>query len=188
MTNQACFIAYEQGRITAIITGPRNATEPPAGDYLDYTGDVEVTLNHYISDGEPVEIPAQPSISHRFDYEAGEWTLDLDDAKADTWIRIKADRTAAEFSTFVWNSNTFQCDQISQMRINAAVQAAVIDDAISMIWTLADNTTQTFNATELKQIGKALSDHIKQCHDRGRILRGDIDAATTVEDLEAISW
>ena len=74
MSSQACFIAHEQGRITAIIIGARNATEPPIGDYIDYEGDIEVSLNHDISNGEPVEIPEQPSISHRFDYAAGEWT------------------------------------------------------------------------------------------------------------------
>jgi hypothetical protein len=185
---KACFIAYEQGRITAIIKGARNAIEPPDGDYLDYTGDIEVTLNHYISDGEPVEIPEKPSASHQFDYEAGQWTLDIEDAKADAWIRIKASRAAAEFSTFTWGSYIFQCDQDSQMRIQAGVQAAMLNDNMSIVWTLADNTTQTFTATELKQIGQALSDHVSQCHERGRILRGQIDAATTEEDLEAIVW
>lgn len=188
MSNQACFIAYEQGRITAIIKGARNAIEPPAGDYLDYTGDIEVTLNHYISDGEPVEIPEKPSASHQFDYEAGQWTLDIADAKADAWIRIKKERTAAEFSTFDWGAHTFQCDEASQMRIQAAVQTAMLDDTTSLIWTLADNSTQTFAAAEIKQIGQALANHVNTCHERGRILRQQIQAATTQEELEAIAW
>lgn len=188
MSNQACFIVHEQGRITAIIQGARSATEPPAGDYIDYEGDIDVTLNHYISDGEPVEIPEQPSISHQFDYEAGEWTLDIEDARADAWTRIKGDRSSAEFSTFEWGEYTFDADEISQRRLQGVVQLAVIDDTISVDWTLADNTVQTFTAAEYVQIGVALSDHVSQCHERGRILRQQIESANTQEELEAIVW
>lgn len=188
MSNQACFIAYEQGRITAIITGARSATEPPTSDYIDYEGDIEVTLNHYINDGQPVEIPERPSISHQFDYEAGEWTLDIEDARADAWTRIKSDRSAAEWSQFDFKDKSFQCDQISQMRIHSAVQAAVIDNSLNMLWTTADNTTVTLSATELKQMGQALADHVNECHERGRILREQIIAATTQTELEAIVW
>lgn len=143
---------------------------------------------HYVADGEIVEIPEKPSNSNKFDYESGQWSLDLDKEKAIRWKAIKQDREGQEFGAFTWNNHTFQCDQASQMRIQSAVQAAILDDSLSMVWTLADNTTQTFNATELKQIGKALSDHVKECHDRGRILRAQIDAATTQEELEAIVW
>lgn len=129
-----------------------------------------------------------PSETHYFDYESKQWAADLADLQAAKWREIKAARDADENSTFDWGVHTFQCDQASQMRIQSAVQAAIIDDSLSMVWTLADNTTQTFAASELKQIGQALSNHVKDCHDRGRILRGQIDAATTEEDLEAIVW
>jgi len=188
MSNQACFIAHEQGRITAIIIGARNATEPPLGDYIDYEGDIEVSLNHYISNGEPVEIPEQPSISHRFDYAAGEWTLDIEDAKTDAWTRIKGARSAAEFSTFEWNTHAFDCDEVSQRRIQGAVQLAALDDTTVMDWTLADNSVQTFNATDLQQIGQALAAHVNACHVKARGLRAQIDAATSEAELDAITW
>ena len=101
---------------------------------------------------------------------------------------MKDARNSQEFGEFAWNSNTFQCDPGSQSRIQAAVQSAIIDTSFTTTWTLSDNTTQTLNATELKELGKALADHVKQCHDRGRIVRGLIDAATTEADLEAIVW
>lgn len=129
-----------------------------------------------------------PSETHYFDYQLKQWAADLADLQAAKWIEIKAARDAEEASTFDWGAYTFQCDQTSQVRIQAAVQAAMLDDTISLVWTLADNTTQTFTASELKQIGQALSSHVSQCHERGRILRGQIDAATTEEDLEAIVW
>jgi len=129
-----------------------------------------------------------PSETHYFDYEAKQWAADLADLQAAKWEEVKAARSAEERSSFTWGGFTFQCDQDSQMRIQAAVQAAMLDDSISLVWTLADNGRHTFAASEMKQIGQALSSHVSQCHERGRILRDQIDAATTEEDLEAIVW
>lgn len=130
----------------------------------------------------------KPSDDHTFDYGTKQWSVLLSDQKQTKWSEIKASRDTEEFSTFVWNNHTFDCDEVSQRRIQGAVQLALIDDSLSIVWTLADNTTQTFAASELKQIGQALSNHVKDCHDRGRMLRVQIDAATTEEDLEAIVW
>lgn len=188
MSDQACFIVHELGRITAIIKGARNAVEPPVGEYLDYTGDIDVTLKHYISDGEPVQIPVQPSISHEFNYQTGQWALDIENGKKDAWERIKISRKSAELATFVWNGNVLQCDEASRQRIQVAVQAAIIDSNAEFVWTLADNSTLALDAAQIKQIGQALSNHISQCHERGRILRAQINAATTQEELEAIVW
>jgi hypothetical protein len=59
---------------------------------------------------------------------------------------------------------------------------------MTLDWTLADNTVQTFTATEYVQIGQALANHVSQCHERGRILRQQIQSATTEAELEAIVW
>jgi hypothetical protein len=77
---------------------------------------------------------------------------------------------------------------VSQRRIQGAVQLSAIDDTLTLDWTLADNSVQTFTAADYIQIGQALAVHVSQCHERGRILRQEIEAATTLEDLEAIVW
>jgi hypothetical protein len=185
------FVVYETDTGRIIKTG---STSPESLN-LQAQGDTEAVmegaasdLHDYVKDGAIVSKGEQPSEGHVFNYATEQWELDIDLARSKKWKAIKIERQMRELSTFEWNTHTFQCDEASQMRIHAAVQAAIIDDGLNMVWTLADNTTQTFNATELKQIGKALSDHVKQCHERGRILRGEIEAATTVDDLEAISW
>jgi DUF1365 family protein len=144
--------------------------------------------NHYVKDGEIIDKGQQPSEGHVFNYTTEQWELDIDLARSKKWKAIKLARQAQELSTFEWNTRTFQCDEVSQMRIQSAVQAAIIDDGLNMIWTLADNSTQTFNATEVKQIGRALANHVNTCHERGRILRAEIQSATTQEELEAITW
>ena len=69
---------------------------------------------------------AQPSSDHTFDYATKQWTALLSDQKATKWLGIKAARDTEEFSTFEWNSHTFQCDERSQSRIMSAVQKSAV--------------------------------------------------------------
>jgi len=112
----------------------------------------------------------------------------LDQKKADKWLEIKAARDAQEFSQFDWGGYTFQCDEVSQRRLQGAVQLSAIDDTLTLDWTLADNSVQNFAASEYVQIGVALATHVSGCHARGRILRQEIESATTETELEAIVW
>jgi hypothetical protein len=111
--------------------------------------------------------------------------FDLGAARSEKWERIKAERNTAEFGTFIWNERTFDCDEASQQRI--VIQLATLSTAV-IDWALADNTVQTFNATEFQQIGQALSAHINACHAKARTLRAEIEAATSEEELDAINW
>ena len=149
----------------------------------------ENTDDYYVSD-DGVLTPKgnAPNETAQFDYGAKAWSYDLQRHKNSVWRSIKAARNAAEFGTFTWSSHTFQCDEISQRRIQSAVQLAQLDSTVSVTWTLSDNTTQVFNATELQQIGQALSAHINACHDKARAKRSEIDSATTEEQINSVSW
>ena len=131
---------------------------------------------------------AQPSDDHTFDYATKQWTVLLADQKDTKWEEIKSSRNEVEFGTFVWNDYTFDCDEVSQRRIQGAVQLASLDTNTVMDWTLADNTVQTFNATELQQIGQALGAHVNSCHVKARGLRDQINAAESEAELSVISW
>jgi hypothetical protein len=143
---------------------------------------------HYVDGGEIREKGAQPSESYLFDYQTKSWVWDVALAKSSLWLLIKADRDDEEFGTFTWSTHTFQCDEVSQRRIQGAVQLAQLDSTTTLDWTLADNSVQTFNATELQQIGQALAAHVNACHVKSRTKRVEIDAATTQTELDAIVW
>ena len=180
-------IFYESdGRITSV---QKNATENVVGDrtYIkaDFDGDPD---DFYVSSGKVISKGEKPSSAHVFDYNTGTWGFDLSTAKHEAWSMIKVARNIEEFGTFTWSSHTFQCDEISQRRIQSAVQLAQLDSTTSVTWTLSDNTTQVFNATELQQIGQALSAHINACHDKARTKRSEINAATTEEQINSVSW
>ena len=188
MTEQVCYVAHDNGRVTAIVSGPRDVTQPPESSYVEYAGDQDITFDYYVHNEELVLKPDAPSSDYVFDYASGTWTYDLSAAKHEAWSMIKVARDMEEFGTFTWSSHTFQCDEISQRRIQSAVQSAQLDNTVSVTWTLSDNTTQVFNATELQQIGQALSAHINACHDKARAKRSEINAATTEEQINSVSW
>lgn len=144
--------------------------------------------SHYVSNGVIQPKGDKPAEGYEFNYASGAWELDLTLARDVKWAAIKAARDAHEFSQFEWGGYTFQCDEVSQRRIQGAVQLAAIDNTMTLDWTLADNSVQSFTASEYVQIGQALAIHVSQCHERGRILRNQIESATTEAELEAIVW
>lgn len=179
------------GEIVGNKIGPQWSLEQYAYDSEELCLIVEDGQNcefHYVDDGALVEKPEQPSPEHTFDYATKQWVYDLTGHRNEKWSEIKAFRDTEEFSTFVWNNHTFDCDEVSQRRIQGAVQLAALDISTVMDWTLTDNTVQTFNATELQQIGQALAAHVNACHVKGREKRAAIDAATTKAELDAITW
>ena len=178
------------GQITGIMSGPRNSIEAAMGSGTHgvvITHEDEIN-NKYVLNGQLVEKGEPPSEAHTFDYDSKQWVYNLEAQKADKWQGIKVERDSQEFSTFEWNSYTFDCDEVSQRRIQGAVQLAALDTNTVMDWTLADNTVQTFNATELQQIGQALGAHVNACHVKARGLRDQINAAESEAELSVIRW
>lgn len=138
--------------------------------------------NMFYQDGW-VEMPTQPSPHFIFDYEIKQWVdpRSLDEIKAQKWTEIKSQRDQLEFSGFEFEGNTYDSDQVSQGRIMGAAAAGV-----DQTWTLANNTTVELTALQLQQLYAALQAHIASAHERGRIAREAIQAATTKEQIEAI--
>ena len=163
-------------------------TAENSGHNFIYVDEVPEIEGKYVEGGQLVDLPPQPSEFHDFDYATKQWVESLESAKLAKWQDIKIERSVAEFGSFVWNEHTFDSDEASQRRIQGAVQLAQLDSSITLDWTLADNTVQTFNATELQQIGQALASHVDACHVKARGLRNQINAAESQAELSVISW
>lgn len=113
----------------------------------------------------------------------------LEAAKARAWAAIKVARTAAEEGTFVFDGGVYQADVV---RINGAVQLAVLAKARSApfteVWTLEDNTTRELDADQVIALGLALGQYVSDVFATGRALRDQINAATTIDEVQAIGW
>ena len=112
----------------------------------------------------------------------------LDQAKADQWKLIKAARDEVELGGFIWDSSTFDSNQISQQRINGAVTLAMLNSAFVIDWTLADNSVRSLTAAEMLQVGGALGVHVGTQFAIGQAKRAQIMAATSIIDVQAITF
>lgn len=130
-----------------------------------------------------VSIGGAPTDNHKFDYTTKQWldTRTLDDIKAQKWAEVKSQRDRLEFGGFEFEGNTYDSDQVSQGRIMGAALAGV-----EQVWTTADNSTVTLTGPELLELYHALQVHVASVHERGRVAREAINAATTKEEVEEI--
>lgn len=110
-------------------------------------------------------------------------------AKVRAWARVKQSRTIAELLPFEYNGDLYDSNK---EQIMGAVQLAVISQLagqpFSIDWTLRNNTSRTLDAPGMINVGVALGQRISSIFDTGRTLRDQIEAATTVAELDAIVW
>ena len=179
-------ILHTSGKIKSIISGNTDMINLNTGSDDLFIDDIEPNsptdywdfdLHRFVSIGEP------PTPNHTFDYVIKEWVdpRTLEDIKTQKWGEIKSHRDQLEFGGFEFEGNVYDSDQVSQGRILGAALAGV-----DQVWTLADNTTVELSASQLQQLYAALQAHIASAHERGRIARTLIEAATTKEEVEAV--
>jgi hypothetical protein len=118
--------------------------------------------------------------------------IDIDSLKVRKWADIKGQRDATINGGFTWDGSTFDSDPISQNRITGgtvlALMAAMNQQEFSKTWVLADNTTRVLSGTDMQMVGVTLGEFVQGLIDQGNVLRDQIEAATTAEELEAIQW
>jgi|GEM_PF-6251990 len=128
----------------------------------------------------------------------GEWTYvepqgsTLEELKELKRQQINDIRNAEEQSVFLFAGNPYDADKDSVQRISIAAQNAVVTKMAGVpfkeTWTLADNTTVILDADGMLGVSQALAVHSATVHAIARQLKEQIDAATTPEELEAITW
>lgn len=140
--------------------------------------------------GRAEPLPDPPSAHHTFDYTTKQWVdpRTLSDLQAAKWAQIKRDRSSAEFGGFTWDGSPFDSDAISQSRIQGAVQLAATTPGFTIDWTMANNSVRNLNAADLANVGAALGMHVAAQHAKARLLRSQIEAAATKEEVEAVVW
>ena len=146
-------------------------------DYVDESGAV-------------VTLPDKPSVHHKFDYPTKTWvdTRSLEEHKTAQWALIKAARIEAEFGGFTWDGSMFDSDQVSQARIQGAVLLATSNPDFAVDWTLEDNTVRSLTADDLIAISQALGEHVSLQHSRARDARALLDQATSISEVQSISF
>ena len=179
----------DSGHITSVGTTcfPELLETPEQGVLTHITADIE---NDYVHQGEIHHKGDRPSKAHVFDYSTKTWVdpRTLDEHKSAQWALIKAARDEAEFGGFTWDGSVFDSDQVSQARIQGAVLLATGNPNFVVDWTLADNTVRSLTADDLIVLSLALGEHVSLQHSRARDARALLDQATSLSEVQSISF
>jgi len=184
------------GQIQTVISADADTAQMnvQTGQALLELTDGENDASHYVVSGALVTFPAQPSSYSTWDWTSLAWVdaRTLADAQATQWTLVKAARDAVVAGGFTWNGLTFDSDDVSQQRIQGAVQLAAIaasaQQPFSIVWTLHNNQTATLSGTDMINVGLALGMFVQTQFSKGVALRTQIDAATSISAVEAIVW
>ena len=138
--------------------------------------------------------PPPPSAHHIFDYTTKQWVdpRTLGDHKSAKWKEIKRQRDVAEFATFTYNNMEFDGDFDAQRRlasyISVSKSSIAAGQPFEAEFTLANNTNVTLTAQDFVGIELAKVQAVAATFNHASALRAQIDAATTVQEVESITW
>jgi len=117
--------------------------------------------------------------------------VSLDEIKQE--MREKAKELRQEHGTkpVTYDGNSFQADGNSQQKIQGAIERARAynannSDEWSTQWKLADNTFTEITQSGLEAVFALVADQVEAAYNREAEITGDISAATTTRDLNAI--
>lgn len=155
----------------------------------DYrSGGVFIAVTPY---GEPEEYPAcaSPVLIGEVEIDPDREAV-LDAAKKEMRRRVNAERDLQEVMPFGYLGKRFDADERSVSRIMGAVQAAQAALAagvpFSVDWVCADNTVVTLDAQQMIALPAALAQRVYAVHMHGRVLKAQVEAAASLDDLAAI--
>jgi hypothetical protein len=142
----------------------------------------------------PPSPPATPELEHDWDAVKGEWRerLTLTGLKRNRWIIIKLAVKKRDAANITVGPHEFECDADSRAELMQAVtiaQFALADgQPFSIELDKADGSTITVDAGQLKTIIRAIHTRTESIRATARILRAQIQAATTPAEVEAVQW
>lgn len=121
-------------------------------------------------------------------YETPPYVPPLADVKEQKIAELKAARDAAEVEPIEYNEHIFDYDDKARDRINAAIIALEVQEGASIDWTLADNTSTSVTAADLRGVIAAVAVRSNALHIKYRELKEQVQSAVTNAEVEAIKW
>ena len=125
-----------------------------------------------------------------FEYN-GEYVCEipLDELKQAKREEINKARDEAEQGGFEYLGKAFDSDQVSCIRMMGARDAlAMAPETVTITWTCQDNSTIELNHSQLVGLVNALATWSNACHQKASELKAQIEAATSAEELNSITW
>lgn len=113
----------------------------------------------------------------------------LDEAKPAKIAEFKAMRDAEEVQPVEYKGNSYDYDDKSRDRINAAIIALDTQgEGANIAWTLADNSSVKVTANDLRMVIANVAIRSNQLHVKYRTLKEQVLDCKSIAELEKIVW
>ena len=116
----------------------------------------------------------------------------LAELRSQQWEKIKQARSAEIQSPLVTPYGTFDADTNSRTAITDSVLLLQTlsrgGRPATLGFTLADNSKVDLSVSQMENVGLMLGERTNTIYNKGRLLRAAIDAAVSLEEVEAVVW
>lgn len=140
----------------------------------------------------PRDKPEQPSVNHTWDSATETWSVTparFAEIKAEARERITTARNTEESAGFTAYGKVFDSDSAALQRISVvALAAKMADETFSIDWTCADNSVITLSKAQFSMLPAIMAQAANALHIKARALKAQIDAASSLEEIEAVQW
>lgn len=153
----------------------------------------QILTEYILVGGELVHVGPKPGPFMRFDVDSWGWreSRTLPELKAARVSEARDARASAEFGPFSYSGMTFDGDVDAQRRLSVLASAAryalAAGHTFTKAFTLADNSVVELTAEDFVGIEMAKLWQVDEAFQVYRAKKAAIEAATTVEELEAIT-
>jgi len=126
--------------------------------------------------------------TERFNQQLADFGADVDGAKQYARDHYAAKRYNVEVGGINVGGLPVRTDRLTVARIYQANSLAVADPTFTTDWKIGDGSFITVDATLIASISDAITSHIQTSFSREKTINEEITAATTLAELQAITW
>lgn len=194
------YISVKQNKIvgfaeTASQILPNNTEDVSYVELEQGEYDVYALLNSGVYVNSAIYYVAPPTVRpevYDLDLQSLTWVCNLSRAKTVKWNKIKEERTSAFNVPLVTSYGTFDAYPAARTSITDSIlmlqTLAKRGLATTVNFTLADNTDVDLDLSQMEDVGLMLGERTNTIYNKGRLLRAAIDAAVSLEEVEAVVW
>ena len=157
---------------------------------VNYSEIDDQMFTYHASQGEyvmPVEEFPKPI---EFDYDAGEpiyGDADINVLKKGKLAELAENRWKEETGGYMYNGHEFHSDRESQDRVFQAYMASLSDPNFTVTWKTKDGWLE-MTALDFITLYNEFQTFLQGLYQKEKALQEQVEAATTIEELEAIQW
>jgi len=184
------------------ITGPRGLIiqivdeEPTDAPYYSEISDADAATveasddRYFIVDGTLLTREAfrDQKIQERHEQKLADFGADVDGAKQYLRDHFASKRYDVEVGGIDVGGLPVRTDRLTVARIYQANSLAIHDPTFTTDWKIGDGTFIAVDATLIGSISDAITSHIQTSFSREKTINDEITAATTIAELQAITW